>query len=92
MESFSNDSLSLVEKESILVKSAKLNNHFVEPYDKIWLKIAGTICYLIQLVGAKALLTFFIFERRTTIVSYRTVLNQLTSWIYLDVSKNELEL
>ena len=61
-------------------------NSFIEPYYELWKKILGTLMYVIQIFCGLVILTLINYERRGYAGSFRTALNQLTSWKYLIVS------
>ena len=61
-------------------------NPFVEPYEELWKKVLGTIMYIIQILCGIVILTLIKYEREGYAGSFRTALNQLTSWKYLIVS------
>ena len=61
-------------------------NSFIEPYDELWKKILGTLMYVIQIFCGLVILTLIRYEREGYAGSFRTALNQLTSWKYLIVS------
>ena len=61
-------------------------NLFVEPYDKLWIKMAATVLYLIGLGGSYIQYTFVVYEVKGFAASYRTAMNQLVSFCYFLVS------
>ena len=61
-------------------------NLFVEPYDKLWIKLAATVLYLIGLGGSYIQYTFVVYEVKGFAASYRTAMNQLVSFCYFLVS------
>ena len=59
----------------------------MDPYNEPWKKILGTISYVIQLLGALVMLSFIRYESQGNLAQFRTALNQLTSWIVVNVSR-----
>ena len=73
-----------LQNEAILEHFVSENDLFVEPYKELWMKILGTVFYAVQVMAGFTLLAFIRYE--SYYGSYCTVLNQLTSWKYLNVS------
>ena len=75
--------------------SAKTDDFYIEndqsllmdPYNEPWKKILGTISYVIQLLGGLVMLSFIRYESQGNLAQFRTALNQLTSWIVVNVSR-----
>ena len=67
----------MVEKEDI---------NFVDPYDSIWLKFVTILVYLIEIVSSFVCISFVIFETKGYAGHYRTLINQLLSYLYGAVS------
>ena len=61
-------------------------NFFEEPYDSIFMKLAGTICWCLGLISSIIIYCFVIYEKQGYAASFRTVINQLVTYCYLWVS------
>ena len=61
-------------------------NIFTEPYDSIWIKLAGLLVYLVGLSGSCILYSFVMYEATGRAASFRTLINQLVSYSYFSVS------
>ena len=59
---------------------------FVDPYDSIWLKLVTTIVYLIEILSSVVCICFVVFETKGYAGHYRTLINQLLSYLYGAVS------
>ena len=55
---------------------------FVDPYDSIWLKLITIGVYLVQILSALVNIAFVTFETRGLAGHYRTLVNQLLSYLY----------
>jgi hypothetical protein len=55
---------------------------FVDPYDSIWLKLITIGVYLVQILSALVNMAFVSFETRGLAGHYRTLINQLLSYLY----------
>ena len=58
----------------------------VDPFNESWKKILGTISYVFQVLGGLVLMSFITYESQGNLAQFRTALNQLTSWIDVNVS------
>ena len=58
----------------------------VDPFNEPWKKILGTISYVFQVLGGLVLMSFIRYESQGNLAQFRTALNQLTSWIGVNVS------
>ena len=75
--------------------SAKTDDPYIEnyqsimmdPYNEPWKKILGTISYVFQVLGGLVLMSFIRYESQGNLAQFRTALNQLTSWIVVNVSR-----
>ena len=59
---------------------------FVDPYDSIWLKLVTTIVYFIEILSSVVCICFVVFETKGYAGHYRTLINQLLSYLYGAVS------
>ena len=57
---------------------------FVDPYDSVWLKLITVLVYILQILSSIVMYTFVIYEKDYG--HYRTLINQLISYIYKVVS------
>ena len=55
---------------------------FVDPYDSIWLKLITIGVYLVQILSALVNIAFVTFETNGLAGHYRTLINQLLSYLY----------
>ena len=75
--------------------SAKTDDFYIEndqsllmdPFNEPWKKILGTIFYVIEVLGGLVFLSFIRYESQGNLAQFRTALNQLTSWIVVNVSR-----
>ena len=58
---------------------------FVDPYDRISLKLITILVYIIELLASAITVAFVIYEKDYG--HYRTLINQLLSYLYGAVSK-----
>ena len=63
-------------------------NLFAEPFNELWKKMLGTAAYIYHSFGGMIMLVMVHYERQGLTSNYRTVLNQLNSWILLVVCLN----
>ena len=56
-----------------------------EPYESIWIRLGGTLSYVFQLGFSLVLFCFINYERKGLAGPYRTVINQLISYLYMNV-------
>jgi hypothetical protein len=73
------------EKEANVTKS-ELNNDWIDPYDSIWLKLLSVILYAIEIFESLIMITFVNYETAGYFGHYRTLINQLLSYLYGGVS------
>ena len=57
-----------------------------DPFDSIWLKIATIIVYAVEIFASLIMLAFVVHETRGLFGHYRTLINQLLSYLYGGVS------
>ena len=55
-------------------------------FNEPWKKILGQVSYVLQVLGGLVLLLFIRYESQGNLAQFRTALNQLTSWIGVNVS------
>ena len=60
-------------------------NLFVEPFNGLWKKLLGTAAFIYHSFGGMIMLIMVRYESQGLASNYRTVLNQLNSWILLVV-------
>ena len=65
-------------------KSEVLDGKWVDPYDSIWLKLATVGIAIVEGLAAVAMVLFVLYETRSY-GNYRTVINQLLSYLYAGV-------
>ena len=73
--------LSHFEKEN---KSEVLENIWADPYDSIWLKLATAGISVVEGLASVIMVFFVLYETRAY-GNYRTVINQLLSYLYAGV-------
>ena len=61
-------------------------NQFADPFKEMWKKLFATGAYTVLIFGGFIMLSFVKYEFQGQAAHYRTVLNQLNSWIFLMVS------
>ena len=59
---------------------------WADPYNSIHLKLLTTIIYLLEIWASVVMLTFVSYETKGLFGHYRTVINQLLSYVYAAVS------
>ena len=64
---------------------------FVDPYDSIWLKLVAIIVYLIEILSSFVCIAFVVFETKGFAGHFRTLINQLLSYLYGTVSSKAHE-
>ena len=58
----------------------------LDPYDSIWLKLLTILVYFIEVVASIVMLAFVSYEAQGLAGHYRTLINQLLSYLYGGVS------
>ena len=74
--------------------TAKTNGFYIEndqsvlvdPFNDPWKKILGTISYVFQVLSGLFLMFFLKYGSQGNLTQFRTALNQLTTWIGVNVS------
>ena len=72
--------------ENGLFATDKEPNFFPDTKTPLWLKLSGLVSYLICWPEIFVVLAFVYYETQGFAGSFRTVINQHVSWIYLVVS------
>ena len=57
-----------------------------DPYDSVWLKILTIFVYFLEILASAVMLAFVSYESQGLAGHYRTVINQLISYLYGGVS------
>ena len=57
-----------------------------DPYDSVWLKLATICIYAVDVLASLVMLVFVFFETEGLFGHYRTLINQLLSYLYGGVS------
>jgi hypothetical protein len=57
-----------------------------DPYDSIWLKLATILVYCVEVMASIVMVAFVAFETQGLAGHYRTLINQLLSYLYGGVS------
>ena len=60
-------------------------NIFEDPYQRIELKIAATVAWVIGFIACATLLSFVCYEVQGYVSSYRSIINQLVSALFVYV-------
>ena len=64
-------------------KEEKLDDEiWMDPYDSIFLRIITLLFYISEILASMIMFTFVMYERGGLAGSYRTVINQLVSYLY----------
>ena len=61
-----------------------------DPFDSLWLKLLTLLVYSIELVDSLIMMAFVVYETRGLAGHYRTLINQLLSYLYGGVSICEI--
>ena len=69
---------------------SKFGQEWNDPYDSIWLKLATIIVFAIQVMFAGIMLAFVYYETNGLAGHYRTIINQLLSYLYGGVSPSTI--
>ena len=77
------------EKNTNVTKS-EFSNDWIDPYDSIWLKLLSVIFYAIEIFESLIMITFVNYETAGYFGHYRTLINQLLSYLYGGVSNSIL--
>ncbi len=55
-------------------------------YDSIWLKLITVLVYIVEVIASMVMVAFVMFETQGYAGHYRTLINQLLSYLYGGVS------
>ena len=55
---------------------------YLDPYDSIWLKLATILVYCVEVMASIVMVAFVAFETQGLAGHYRTLINQLLSYLY----------
>ena len=58
----------------------------LDPYDSIWLKLTTILVYGVEVIASMVMVAFVTFETQGYAGHYRTLINQLLSYLYGAVS------
>ena len=58
----------------------------LDPYNSIWLKLLTILVYFIEVIASIVMLAFVSYETQGLAGHYRTLINQLLSYLYGGVS------
>ena len=59
---------------------------YLDPYDSIWLKLTTILVYGVEVMASIVMVGFVSFETQGLAGHYRTLINQLLSYLYGGVS------
>ena len=68
----------------------EIDKSLVDPYDSTWLKIITILVYLVEVIASMVMVAFVAFETQGLAGHYRTLINQLLSYLYGGVSTNRV--
>ena len=63
---------------------------WIDPYDSIWLKLFTILVYIIEILASVVMFAFVKYETSGLAGHYRTLINQLLSYLYGVVSTHYL--
>ena len=55
---------------------------WIDPYDSIWLKLFTILVYIIEILASVVMFAFVQYETSGLAGHYRTLINQLLSYLY----------
>ena len=58
----------------------------LDPYGSVWLKLITIIVYVVEVIASMVMMAFVAFETQGLAGHYRTLINQLLSYLYGGVS------
>ena len=70
----------------IIPLSCNVYSSDLDPYDSIWLKLLSILVYFIEVIASIVMLAFVSYETQGLAGHYRTLINQLLSYLYGAVS------
>ena len=59
-----------------------LETDILDPYDSVWLKLATILVYCVEIAASIVMVAFVAFETQGFAGHYRTLINQLLSYLY----------
>ena len=65
-------------------------NEWIDPYDSIWLKLFTILVYIIEILASVVMFAFVQYETSGLAGHYRTLINQLLSYLYGMVSTENI--
>ena len=73
-------------KVFLLYDNRDPNISWLDPYNSFWLKLATFGVYFVELISSVTLIAFVVYETNGYAGHYRTLINQLLSFLYAAVS------
>ena len=64
----------------------EIDKSLVDPYDSTWLKLITILVYVVEVIASMVMVAFVAFETQGLAGHYRTLINQLLSYLYGGVS------
>ena len=61
-------------------------DNYRDPYDSIWLKLTTVLVYCVEVMASIVMVAFVAFETQGFAGHFRTLINQLLSYLYGGVS------
>ena len=68
----------------------EIDKSLVDPYDSTWLKLITILVYVVEVIASMVMVAFVAFETQGLAGHYRTLINQLLSYLYGGVSSRRL--
>ena len=65
----------------------EIDKSLVDPYDSTWLKLITILVYVVEVIASMVMVAFVAFETQGLAGHYRTLINQLLSYLYGGVSR-----
>ena len=65
-----------------LTKSELISTDWVDPFDSVWLKVATTVVYAVEVLASVIMMAFVVYETNGYNGHFRTLINQLLSHLY----------
>ena len=60
-----------------------------DPYGSVWLKLITILVYVVEVIASMVMVAFVVFETQGLAGHYRTLINQLLSYLYGGVSSSD---
>ena len=60
----------------------EIDKSLVDPYDSTWLKLITILVYVVEVIASMVMVAFVAFETQGLAGHYRTLINQLLSYLY----------